>query len=236
MGIENLGAYARSSSRSCMIGYVNFYTPTASPTPVPTANPSSAPSSFPTLPTTVSPTSTPSYLPSAGPSSTPTSAFPTTAKPTTVKPTSQPTAVPVTNTPTLPTTSTPTANPSFAPTMPPTLIHLTQSWGTGLSSSGGSCTYSGGITQFLSYGTTSWKYCIYNASAYGAMLFGSQYTGWGWGAHRTNANAEYVTSWPTYSTLSIYTPGACILARDPSAGTTRNLIPTNSITYENDVL
>ena len=231
MGIENLGAYARSASRLCMIGYVNFYTPTASPTPAPTTV---SPTSSPTLPTTVSPTVVPTVVPSAAPSSTPTTALPTTSRPTTVSPSAEPSSAPTTWTPTLPTTTTPTSIPTSSPTMPPTLIHLTTTWPGSISTASG-CTYSAGVNQYLNAGYMTWKACIYAASNYGAMLFGTQYYSWGWGAHRLNTNAEYVVSWPTYSTQPIYTPGTCVLARDPNSGSTNNLIPSSTTTYENDV-
>jgi hypothetical protein len=47
--------------------------------------------------------------------------------------------------------------------------------------------------------------------------------------------AEYVSSWPTYATLPIASNGNCILARDLSAGAVNNIIPTQNLTYENDI-
>ena len=213
-----------------MIGYVNFYTPTSSPTAAPvTVNPTA----FPTLPTTSVPTASPVTV---FPTSSPSTALPTTGSPTASPVTVVPTRAPLTQVPTLPTTATPSFTPSAAPTMPPTLIHLVFSW-SGYSSSSGSCTFnSGGVVQYMIAGSSmSWKNCIYTASEYGAMLYGSQYTGWGWGAHRLNSVAEYVTSWPTYATRSISSLGTCVLARDPLAGSVNNRIPANSILYENDI-
>ena len=67
------------------------------------------------------------------------------------------------------------------------------------------------------------------------MLFGSYYTNWGWGAHRLNSVAEYITSWPTYATQSIFSNGACVLGRDSTAGSVNYQIPSTSILFENDV-
>ena len=68
------------------------------------------------------------------------------------------------------------------------------------------------------------------------MLFGSVYTNLpAWGAHRLSGVAEYVSQWNTYATRAIASTGTCILGRDPAAGTTNNLIPANTITFENDV-
>jgi hypothetical protein len=77
---------------------------------------------------------------------------------------------------------------------------------------------------------------MYKASEYGAMLFPSQYTAFGWGAHRLGPVAEYLSGgYSLLNTKSIASTGACILARDPNAGIVNNQIPTNSILFENDV-
>ena len=88
----------------------------------------------------------------------------------------------------------------------------------------------------MNVGIMTWKNCIYSASSYGAMPFGSVYTTMpAWGAHRLGGVAEFISSWSIYATLPIVSLGECMLARDPNAGATNNLIPTNTITYENDL-
>ena len=77
---------------------------------------------------------------------------------------------------------------------------------------------------------------MYSASEFGAMPFGNVYTALpAWGGHRLNTVAEYVSTWYSYASLGIYSAGVCILARDPTAGGVNNLIPSSTITYENDV-
>ena len=164
---------------------------------------------------------TPTASPSPAPTISPSSQSPT--APTTF----QPTAAPI--------TLFPSAVPTVEPTMPPTLIHLTLPW-SGYSSGYGGCTYSGGVVQYLNAGSMPWKSCVYAASSFGAMLFGSVYTIMpGWGAHRLNSVAEYVSSWNSFTTNSISSSGTCVLGRDPNAGATRDKLCSSSITYENDV-
>jgi hypothetical protein len=206
LGYESLSSGVRSSSRPCLIGYVNVFTPTPGPSPVPSTIPTIAPSKVPTLPTAAPTTNFPATV---VPSQTPSTSSPSTKQPTTV--------------------------PSFAPSMPPTLIHLTLTWSLYSSGSGG-CTYSGGVLQYLNAGSLTWKNCMYAASNYGAMLFGSVYTIMpAWGGHRLNGVAQYMSQYNIYASQAISSTGTCVLARDPNAGATNNQIPAMSRTYENDV-
>ena len=101
------------------------------------------------------------------------------------------------------------------------------------------------IYNFMNVGYMPWKVCMREASRYGAMLFASAYTTFGWVSHRELAcpdssshcfGAQYFTgSWSIYAVKDIMSSANCIIARDTRAAATRNQPLNKSITYDNDV-
>jgi hypothetical protein len=79
------------------------------------------------------------------------------------------------------------------------------------------------------------------ASQYGAMPMAQAYTVYpGWISHRELSNPSVAAlawssgSWDQYASFAITSNYNCILVRDPGAGSTNNLVPSNSVVYDGD--
>ena len=110
------------------------------------------------------------------------------------------------------------------------------------------CTFgSSGITSFFNAGSQTWKKCLYLASQYAAMMFGSYTCGsnsQAWLSHRQvilppqpfgpSGNAMVATpSFNIYTSVSITTVLPCIIALDNGANTT-NLPLSNTVLWDGD--
>jgi hypothetical protein len=120
-------------------------------------------------------------------------------------------------------------------------VHLTSVWMPSLTATGSKTYGVSGVTAYNNVGSMSWKQCLNYASKYGAMLFPSATTQWGWSTHREfsyaagipSGSAMYVTD-GNYNAKDISSSAPCILARDNDAGWLSSRLPSSSIFFDGD--
>jgi len=115
-------------------------------------------------------------------------------------------------------------------------LSLATTWSPPIVASG-ACSWGTSPSTYYNLGAMTWKSCLGHATRLGAMLYPNYYFAWGWTSHRQlgpSKKAMYTTSWSSYGTADISTNVACVLARDPNAGTTNDLVPPNTIVYDGD--